>query len=118
MLLGALTNSMLDNVLATMRNDDITLAAKNDKLILGVGKLFVEKHGIPKVQDTLQTMRELSRLLIQLWKTHENPHTQLDSYIKPGKFDTLVDAVKTLCAFKVQGSQQNVDTPSLALKIG
>jgi hypothetical protein len=61
MLLGALTkssNSMLDNVLATMRKNDTTLTAKNDELILGAGKLLVEKHGISKAQDTSQTMRE------------------------------------------------------------
>jgi hypothetical protein len=43
---------------------------------------------------------------------------QLDSYITPGKFDMVVDAVKTLCAFELQGSQKNVGTPSFALKIG
>ena len=121
MLLGALStssNSMLDKVLATMRNDDTTLVAKSDDLILGVGKLLVEKHGVTKAQDTSQTMRELSRLLIELRRIEENPHAKLQSYIRPGKFDTVVDAVKTLCAFDVQDGHQNVGTPSLALKIG
>ncbi len=76
-----------------------------------------------KAQDTegARHIADNERIVLPsypVWKTDENPHTQLDSYIKPGKFDTLVGAVKTLCAFKVQGGQQNVSTPSLALKIG
>ncbi len=34
------------------------------------------------------------------------------------KFDTVVDAAKMLCMFEIQGSQQNIGTPSLALKVG
>ncbi len=89
---------MLDKFLATMRNDDTTLAAKSNDLILGVGKLLVEKHGVTKA--TSQTMRELSHLLIQLRKIEENPHVQLESYTRPGKFGTVVHAVKMLCAFE------------------
>ncbi len=90
---------MLDKVLAMMRNDDTTLAVKSNDLILGVGKLLVEKHGVTKARDTSQTMRELSHL-IQLCKIEENPHVQLESYIRPGKFDTVVHAVKMPCAFE------------------
>ena len=49
-----------------MRNDKTTLVAKSSKVILGVGKLLVEKHGITRAQDTTQTMRKLAHFLIQL----------------------------------------------------
>ena len=120
MLFGALTksSSMIDNVLATMRNDETTLVAKSDLLIVEVGKLLVQKHGATKASDTSQTMRELSRLVIQLRKIDADPHTQLSSHIKPSRYDTVVNAVRELCAFEVKDGQQSVGTPSLALKIG
>ena len=120
MLFGALKKSsnMLDNVLATMRNDDITLLAKSDPLILEVGELLVQKHGVSKASDTSQTMRELSRLVIQLRKINGDPQAQLSNYIKPSCYDSVVNAVRELCTFEVKDGQQSVGTPSLALKIG
>ena len=120
MLFGALnkSSSMIDNVLATMRNDETTLVAKSDPLIVEVGKLLVQKHGINKASDTSQTMGELSRLVIQLRKIDGDPHAQLSDYIKPNRYDTVVNAVRELCIFKVKDGQQSVGTPSLALKIG
>ena len=119
-LLGGLkgSNDMLNNVLATMRSDEVSEVAKSDEIILGVGKLLVEKHGIAKAQDTTQTIRELSRLLIELRKTEHNPQAHLLSFIVPTMFDQVVEAVKTLCAFEVKNGKQDVGTPSLALKIG
>ena len=120
MLFGALKKSsnMLDNVLATMRNDDITLLAKSDPLILDVGEMLVQKHGVSKASDTSQTMRELSRLVIQLRKIDGGPRAQLSNYIKPSCYDTVVNAVRELCTFEVKDGQRSVGTPSLALKIG
>ena len=120
MLFGALTksSSMIDNVLATMRNNDITLVARSDPLIVEVGKLLVQKHGVTKASDTSQTMRELSRLVMQLRKIDGDPHAQLFSYIKPSRYNTVVKAVRELCEFEVKDGQQSVETPSLALKIG
>ena len=109
---------MIDNVLATMRNDETTLVAKSNPLIVEVGKLLVQKHGATKASDTSQTMRELSRLVIQLRKIDVDLHPQLSSYIKPSRYDTVVNAVRELCAFEVKDGQQSVTTPSLALKIG
>ena len=121
MLFGALykdSRNMLNSVLATMRNDEVTLIARNDSLIMEVGKMLVEKHGAYKAQDTSQTMRELSRLLQQLRTTGPNPNVPLSNFIRPSMFDRVVSAVKTLCTFEVTDGQQNVGTPSLALKIG
>ena len=109
---------MIDNVLATMRNDEITLVARSDPLIVEVGKLLVQKHGATKASDTSQTMRKLSRLVVQLRKINGDQHVQLSSCIKPNRYDTVVKAVRELCAFEVKDGQQSVGKPSLALKIG
>ena len=107
-LLGGLkgSNTMLNNVLATMR-DELTAVVKSDEVILGVGKLLVEKHGVTNAQDTTQTMRELARLLIQLRRMEKNPHTQLSNFIVPN-----------VCDFAVRDGKQNVGTLLLVLKIG
>ena len=36
----------------------------------------------------------------------------------PCKFDVVIEAVKKLCNFETKDDQQDVRTPSLALKIG
>ena len=90
---------------------------KSNETILGVGNIVVEKHGISKAQDTTQTMRELSRLLIQLGKMEKSQHAQLAQFIVPAKFD-VVDVVKALCTFKLKDRKRDIGTPSLALKIG
>ena len=119
-LLGGLkgSNTMLNNVLATMRDDETTAVVKSDEVILGVGKLLVEKYGVTNTQDTTQTMGELARLLIQLRRMEKNPRAQLSNFIVPNMFDKVVIAVKALCDFAVRDGKQNVGTPSLALKIG
>lgn len=63
---------MLNNVMATMRDDKAMLVAKCTKVILGVGKLLVEKHGITRAQATTETMRKLARLPIQLRRMDKN----------------------------------------------
>ena len=83
-----------------------------------VGMVLIEKHGTKNIQDTSPKMRELSRLLIQLKKTDDNPNAQLFDFIKPSKFDVVIEAVKKLCNFETKDGQQDVRTPSLALKIG
>ena len=64
------------------RNNETTLVARSDPLIMEVRKLLVQKHGATKASDASQTMRELSHLVIQLRKINADPHTQLSRYIK------------------------------------
>ena len=80
--------------------------------------VLIEKHGTKNIQDTSPKMRELSRLLIQLKKTDDNPNAQLFDFIKPSKFDVVIEAVKILCNFETKDGQQDVRTPLLALMIG
>lgn len=93
-----------------MRDDETMAVVKSYEVILGVGKLLVEKHGVTNAQDTTQT--------IQLRRMEKNPHAQLSNFIVPNMFDKVVIAVKALCDFAVRDGKQNVGTPSLALKIG
>ena len=63
-------------------------------------------------------MREIARLLKQLRETDRNLDAELSDFIKPEKFDTVVQAVKTLCSFHDNDGCQEVKIPSLALKLG
>ena len=49
------SNNMLNNVLATVRSDEVSEVAKSDEIFLRVGKLLVEKHRVAKAQDTTQS---------------------------------------------------------------
>ena len=63
-------------------------------------------------------MRELSRLLIQLKKPMTIRTPNFSTLSNPCKFDVVIEAVKKLCNFETKDDQQDVRTPSLALKIG
>ena len=63
MIMAAITNesnSMLNQVMASMRIDDISLVARNDPLIKKVGMVLIEKHGTKNIQDTFQKTRTFS----------------------------------------------------------
>ena len=61
-------------------------------------------------------MRQLARFLIIL--PRKLPKSNLEGYLKPEKFDELVEAVKMMCSFKEEDGGTKVGTPSLALKLG
>ena len=108
----------LSKILATMKSDEVSIAARNDWLIKEIGVVLVEKYG--KKQNSLisQKMRELSRLLLQLRETDASPNSSLSDFIKPGRFDDVVSAVKKISKFQFEKGVQDVATPSLSLKIG
>ena len=62
-------------------------------------------------------MRDLARVLLQLRKTDSNSVSQLPDLITPGRFDNVVNAVKT-AKFHFDQGVQNVTTQSLSLKTG
>ena len=109
---------LLSKVFATMKSDEISIAARNDWLIKEVGIMLVEKYGEKQNSLISQKMRELSRLLVQLRAKDASPASQLSDFIKPGRFDDIVSAVKSISKFHFEKGVQNVATPSLSLKIG
>lgn len=111
-------HSILSRLFSTMKRDEVTLIAKNDWLIKEVGLFLVEKHGEKQQHLTSQKMRELARLLTELRAADFSPNGQLSDFIKPVKFDVVVNAVKSLSKFQFQDGAQRVATPSLSLKVG
>lgn len=111
-------NCMLNKTIASMKNDEFSILARNDPLIKQLGSVFLDKLGDKHSQLVSQKMRELARLLKQLRETDENPSAGMSDFVKPDKFDVVVEAVKTLCNFHATDGGQEVEIPSLALKIG
>jgi hypothetical protein len=98
-------NKSLIQLQATMKQDEITLASRNDMLICKFGCIQLDRVGQSRSREVSQAMRELSRLLLELQKQTASP-LPLKEYLKPDKFDQIVAGVKTL------------GIPSLALKLG
>ena len=109
------SSSILSKLLATMKSDEISVIARNDKLIRDVGVMLLEKHGEKQNNLVSQKMRELARLVMQLREAEFRPDAHLSEFIKPDKFDVVVSAVSK---FHFQRGVQNVATPSLSLKLG
>lgn len=114
------TSSKMCEVITSMRNDEITIVAKNDELIKEVGEMFVMKHGKKTVQSHVSSkMRELARLLVQLRKCDNNQTASLSDFIKPEKFNCMIESVKAVSKFNQDpNSEDEVKIPSLALKLG
>ena len=111
-------SSLFQDVVASMRSDNITLVARNDYVISTMGTMLVEKGGLRRCHDILQRMRNLARLLLELRETENNTNAELLEFLCPDKFDVIVQCVKQLCKFNEKQGQQAVDTPSLALRLG
>ena len=79
--------------------------------------VLIEKHGTKNIQDTFQKTRTFS-FVNTTKKNDDNPNAKLFDFIKLSKFDVVIEAVKMLCHFEAKDGQQDVQTPSLALKIG
>ncbi|XP_052248173.1 uncharacterized protein LOC127856165 isoform X15 [Dreissena polymorpha] len=106
-----------ENVFGKMVKDEVTLAARNDTIILKVGEKLYQKHGhLPHLYSHIsQKMRELGRFLI-CSKTQDLSICCLNDILRPEKFPLAVQSTKALCEFnEVTNSYKN---PSLALKIG
>ena len=64
---------------------------------------YEEKYSLVK-----QKMRDRARVLLQLRKTDSNPVSQLPDLISPGRFDNVVNAIKTAKFHFDQGVQKFV----------
>ena len=110
----------LSQILGAMKNDEISLVAKNDALILSFGDLLVHGQASAKYVQVSERMRQLARLVLQLRKVTENPDGYLASFLKPDDFDNVVKAVLSEAKYEESTvcESARLHTPSLALKIG
>ncbi|XP_056003954.1 uncharacterized protein LOC125662207 isoform X6 [Ostrea edulis] len=106
-----------EKVFGKMVRDEVTIAARNDAIILKVGEKLYQKHGhlTHLYSHISQKMRELGRFLICA-KTQDLSINCLNDIIDPEKFPLAVKSTKVLCEFnEVTNTYKN---PSLALKLG
>ena len=110
---------LLQEVVASMKSDEVTIPAKNDELIMKYGANTVEKLGGDRLHEVSQGLRQLSRLLIDLRRNHtEKTLMTLKDFMKPQYFDKIIISVKNVCGFEESGKTKTVGVPSLALKLG
>ncbi|KAL8565330.1 hypothetical protein ACOMHN_029026 [Nucella lapillus] len=99
-----------------MKNDDITVVASRDELILKLGQKIFAKCAARTHQHQYvrQKVREMARFLIEFRKL--DPVESLQEVIDPTKYHTCVEAVRNICGFDMmKGKCKN---PSTALKLG
>ena len=76
-------SSLFQDVVASMRSDDITHVARNDSVISAVGTMLVEKAGTKRSHDISQKMRHFARVLISLRETENNDSANLSQFLRP-----------------------------------
>ena len=111
-------SSPYQEVIASMKLDQITLVARNDSVISALGTMMVEKVGTRRCHDISQNMRNLARLLMSLRERENSENAQLLQFLRPDKFDIVVQCVMNIAKFDVKMGESRVGTPSLALHIG
>ncbi|CAH0560639.1 unnamed protein product [Brassicogethes aeneus] len=104
-------------VLNSLAADEISLAAKKDKIICEVGRQYVKCHKDKHlVQVAKRQMRRLARLVIEARKIENNFKLTLFSLLHPSKFKTIVKAVRDISQYNIQTN--SFGSPSLALQMG
>ncbi|XP_077978108.1 uncharacterized protein LOC144433636 [Glandiceps talaboti] len=108
---------MLENVLPNMRQDDVTFVARNDRLIMDFATRTYERNAHLKKNKTFvsERIRTLGRLLIKM-RQIDSSILQLDDCIHPAKFQTVVQAVRSMAGYDEEAATYT--TPSLGLKVG
>ncbi|XP_070550411.1 uncharacterized protein [Ptychodera flava] len=106
-----------EKVLPSMRQDDVTLAARNDRLIMTFAARSYEQNAHKKKINSFvsERIRTLGRLLIQM-RQIDSSIKELDDCIYPAKFNSVIHAVRSLAGFDEEASTYT--TPSLGLKSG
>ena len=104
------------NMLAVMKDDEITSTVRSDFSILQLAQSFFNKYGQDptKHEYIRQKLRESGRLLITLRKEF-SIHT-LEDAVRPANFDVVIKAVKKVSGYDEE--KHCYHTPSLALKLG
>ena len=105
------------NIFNKMKSDEVTNAARNDRIILKIGEKLYQKHGsLPHLYTHIsQKIRELGRFLLCAREQNAGIIC-INDILTPEKFPVAVRSTKVLCKYdKVKNKYLN---PSLALKLG
>ena len=66
-------SALFQDVVASMKPDEITIVSRNDPTISALGTMMIEKVGTKRSHDVSQKMRSVSRLLLRLRETESKP---------------------------------------------
>ncbi len=106
-------SSRLQNIIEDMTYDAVTQVIQSDSLILSLGESWTTPFGRHRA-DIRNKMRELARLLL-VARAIDKDIVALKDLINPGKFNTVLDAVKKMTGF--DESTNRFSVPSTALKL-
>lgn len=106
----------LKNILEDMTYDPVTQVVKSDVLIISLGeRMFLKNGEVGRHRaDIRNKMRELARLVLMA-RTIDKDIVFLKDLINPGKFNTVLEAVKRMNGF--DESTNRFSVPSTALKL-
>ena len=112
-----------EQVLQTMRGDEITATVSNDELILRYGRTLHRRLGRNRANDISQCMRQLARLTIRVNAITESSESQcnvsLSQCLSGAYFDTVVEATRSLCTPDGSAETRPIfNNPSIGLKLG
>jgi len=107
---------LTDEVFTNMKYDDISFTDQNDKLICAFGARLLKNHRERHLKTYVsQRMRQISKLLLIL-RTLVPPLKNLENFLVPKYFKTIVTAAKKLSGYnEIENSYIH---PSIALKLG
>ncbi|XP_071834535.1 uncharacterized protein [Apostichopus japonicus] len=108
----------LHSVTQVMSNDQISLVAKDDPLIVDLGErhFLAQGHDADMHATIRSKMREAARLLVELRSLKEKPNASMEEFIDPRHFRCVVAAVQKVTGY--DEIKQGYKVPSLALKYG
>jgi hypothetical protein len=117
-----ITEQFQDEIIATMRCDELTDLVKQDELILQVGSAMHRRLGKHRHHDISQRMRELARLVRQINSVRQNEHraqVSLGQCLTGEMFDEVIEATRTLCCkFDDVSGRVMFQNPSIGLQLG
>ncbi|KAL8616201.1 hypothetical protein ACOMHN_058318 [Nucella lapillus] len=106
----------VEHIFGTMNNDDLTVVARNDMLIVMYGEKLYQMHRRQKQKNgTRQKVREVARFLLAA-RQADSSITDLQSCNHPGKFPKVISAVRQIWGYTT--SDNSFKNPSLAKKLG
>ena len=103
------SKKLSESVISTMVLDNVSAVVK------------YENRGIEKVGEVTQQMRVLARIVLEGRKVTENEKANLEDFLKPGQFDTLVQCARNLGGYSEEDgalANRQFKSPSTAGKCG
>ena len=103
------SKKLSESVISTMVLDNVSAVVK------------YENRGIEKVGEVTQQMRVLARIVLEGRKVTGNEKANLEDFLKPSQFDTLVQCARNLGGYSEEDgalANRQFKSPSMAGKCG